>query len=306
MDKIGVSSTNHPIMRRSRKRGAAAAPAFVSVLIGDLGNVYFSEMAAGIMNVADGRRILVNISANQNNPDFHADYCRWIVRSNCSGIIIANPDAYSSGEIRRLIADLKLPVVAINPPSTDSGIPSIRICYDRAMEMVVQHALKYGHTRIGMLNNSVHTYSAIEKKKGVEAALKRASLTLLPELYAEEPGTMEGGFQGMKRLLELKPEQRPSAVATANDMMALGAMHAIRSRGLSIPGDMTVIGFDDIAMAAHANPPLTTISPPKFEIGAWAMRKILDQIKNDARDGKDYSIMESPLVVRESSGPYGG
>jgi DNA-binding LacI/PurR family transcriptional regulator len=117
---------------------------------------------------------------------------------------------------------------------------------------------------------------------------------------------MEGGFQGMKRLLEFKPEQRPSAVATANDMMALGAMHAIRSRGLSIPGDITVIGFDDIAMAAHANPPLTTISPPKFEIGSWAMRKILDQIKNDTRDGKDYTIMESPLVVRESSGPYGG
>ena len=133
--------------------------------------------------------------------------------------------------------------------------------------------------------------------------MEKLGYHLADELHEERASTVEGGFQAMNILFSLPKERQPTAVIASSDQMALGAMHSIRSRGLSIPGDMTVVGFDDISMAAHANPPLTTISPPKFEIGERAMQLLLANPEGESSVRDEYLIMESPLIVRESSGP---
>ncbi len=184
-----------------------------------------------------------------------------------------------------------------------AGIPGVRIDYERAMDTAVRHVVSFRHRRIAFLNGPEDAYSSVAKRLGVEKTLHALGCDLLPEFHITQPPTIEGGFRAMNELLDLPPKRRPTAVIATSDLMALGAMHAIRSQGLSIPQDITVVGFDNIAMAAHANPPLTTISPPKFEMGSQAMQIILRQADTEPALPEEYVVMESPLIVRESSGP---
>jgi LacI family transcriptional regulator len=92
-------------------------------------------------------------------------------------------------------------------------------------------------------------------------------------------------------------------VVAYNDLMALGALHAIRAHRLHVPEDISVIGIDDISMAAHTNPPLTTIAQPKYRMGRVAMQILRQMINGQPPPEDGYTLMESPLIVRESTGP---
>jgi DNA-binding LacI/PurR family transcriptional regulator len=116
------------------------------------------------------------------------------------------------------------------------------------------------------------------------------------------PG-VDGGFQAMSALLALPASERPTAVVAYNDLMALGALHAIRTHRLHVPDDISVIGIDDISMAAHTNPPLTTIAQPKYRMGRLAMQMLRRMIQGQPPPEEGYTLMESPLIVRESTGP---
>ncbi len=110
----------------------------------------------------------------------------------------------------------------------------------------------------------------------------------------------------MSALLTLPPSERPTGVVAYNDVMALGALHAVRAHHLRVPEDISIIGFDDIAMAAHANPPLTTISQPKYRMGRLAMQTLRRMIQGQPPPEEGYTLMESPLIVRESTGAAPG
>jgi len=114
---------------------------------------------------------------------------------------------------------------------------------------------------------------------------------------------MDGGFQTMSALLALPIDERPTAVIAYNDLMALGVLHAIRAHHLRVPEDISVIGTDDIAIAAHANPPLTTISQPKYRMGRMAVQVLQRMIQGRPPPEEGYTLMETALVVRESTAP---
>ncbi len=107
----------------------------------------------------------------------------------------------------------------------------------------------------------------------------------------------------MSSLLAQAPVDRPTAVIVYNDIMAFGVLHAVRAHRLRVPEDISVIGFDDIAMAAHADPPLTTMAQPKYRMGRLAMQLLRRMIQGQPPPTEGYTLMESPLTVRESTGP---
>jgi DNA-binding LacI/PurR family transcriptional regulator len=107
----------------------------------------------------------------------------------------------------------------------------------------------------------------------------------------------------MQNLLSLGEIERPTALMAFNDVIALGALHAIRMYGLSVPKDISIIGCDDIFVSAHANPPLTTISQPKYRIGALAIQTLRQMKQDQVTLGENCTVLESPLIVRESTGP---
>ena len=110
----------------------------------------------------------------------------------------------------------------------------------------------------------------------------------------------------MSALLAMPVGDRPTAVLAYNDVMAMGALHAIRAHHLRVPQDISIVGFDDIAMAAHTNPPLTTVDQPTYRMGKLAMQMLRQLMQGQAVSGDGYTLVESPLIVRESTAPLTG
>jgi DNA-binding LacI/PurR family transcriptional regulator len=169
-----------------------------------------------------------------------------------------------------------------------------------------RHLLDLHHTRIAFIAGPSTSEAALARRRGIEAALAEAGLALPGEWCVSSLPDVNGGFLATSALLALPSEHRPTAVIAYNDIMALGALHAARAHHLRVPDDLSVVGFDDIAMAAHANPPLTTISQPKYRLGRVAMRLVRHMMEGQRPPGEGYTLMESPLIVRESTGPAPG
>jgi DNA-binding LacI/PurR family transcriptional regulator len=142
------------------------------------------------------------------------------------------------------------------------------------------------------------------RRTGLEAALHEDGLELNPLLMAGGFPNVAGGFQAMSILLSLPVGVRPTAVQCYNDLMALGALKSIRAHRLQVPEDISVVGFDDIAAAAHANPPLTTVEQPKSYMGSLAMRTLRELIdRRVGMGGGGFTLVESRLIVRDTTGP---
>jgi DNA-binding LacI/PurR family transcriptional regulator len=165
-----------------------------------------------------------------------------------------------------------------------------------------QHLLNLNHTRIAYLAGHNSIEGSIARQQGIELALGEAGLSLPTQWHPVGFRTTEGGFQAMSALLAMPEAERPTAVIAFNDLMALGALQAARTHGLHVPYDISIVGFDDIAMAAHANPPLTTVDLPKYYLGQLAVR-MLRQMRQDLSPPRSYNLLEGRLVVRESTAP---
>ena len=177
--------------------------------------------------------------------------------------------------------------------------------FESAMISDTKHLLALGHTRIGHLASPSTGEIAVTRQRGIQTALTEAGLALRPEWCPIVPPGREvgGGVQAMRVLLDLPEHERPTAVIAFNDIIAVGALHAIHSHGLHVPQDISIIGVDDIALAAHAYPPLTTISQPKYHMGKLAVQTLRRMSENQSGMSSNCTFLEIPLIVRESTAP---
>ncbi len=139
----------------------------------------------------------------------------------------------------------------------------------------------------------------MDRRDGYKRALLEAGLSVNPQLIVAGDFSQESGYQAMARLLRL-PE-RPTAVFTASDSMAVGALRAVREAGLTVPGDLALVSFDDLPVAAFADPPLTTVHQPVPELGVKAVELLIEQIKQPELPPRQVRL-PTRLVVRRSCG----
>jgi len=201
------------------------------------------------------------------------------------------------------------------PPERLQTIPTILLnCYDKKRSHVsvvpgdvagafvaTDALLKAGHTRIAHLAGEDWIDAARDREKGYRQALVTADVAVDTSLILHGGWTMSGGRDLTNRLLDM--DNPPTAIFCFNDRMAMGAYDAIKARGLSIPGDISIVGFDDEDLASYLVPPLTTVVLPHDEMARWAIGALLDQDDFKAADGRAQKIkIECPLVVRGSIG----
>jgi DNA-binding LacI/PurR family transcriptional regulator len=273
----------------------------IAVLLPDTMNGYFHEIALGIEEQAAQYGAVVSLVPLITQQEYIHRLLRWLGRGACEAVIIASGRTLSDEQLAALRSRSNLPIVLINRRSLHPQIPSIHINFADAMYRATRHLLGLGHTRLAFLSGPAGSVSSVEKRRGVDLALSEAGLTVRPELFLAGQATVEWGYQNMNALLVLPEAERPTGIVAFNDLVALGAIHACRVQRVHVPDDISITGFDDIAMAAHANPPLTTISPPKTEIGRLAVRLVHQIRTNGEADVDRYTMMESPLIVREST-----
>ena len=217
-----------------------------------------------------------------------------LVAHHVDGIVIAG-GALADADIVALAADT--PVVAVNRSLV--GREDCRMVvqnYEAAM-VAIRHLIELGHTRIAHIAGPLSHPDAADRRDGYLAALAEAGLPSDPGLLIEGDFMWRGGLVAMETLLSAGREF--TAVFASTDQMALGAMLVLHHRGLDVPGDVSVLGFDDEAFSAYCCPPLTTVSQPLFEMGQAAVRSIVARV-----NGQHLPLLSfaASLCVRESTG----
>jgi DNA-binding LacI/PurR family transcriptional regulator len=230
------------------------------------------------------------------DPNDTGGYARLITENHVDGILLSGP-RQDDGALMRL-HEQRVPIMLMGQlPETD--IPFVDINATAGAELAVSHLIERGHRCIGMITNAPFDYtSAQQRREGYVKALKKAKLPVKRTLIKAGNYTPASGYEAMKALLQVVPEL--TAVFIASDVVAMGAILAIKEAGLRIPKDIAVVGFDDIPLAEYYDPPLSTIHLPAFGLG-WAggerlIRLIQGEGLNDAS-----LLLESTLIARQSS-----
>ena len=287
--------------------GSSASPALlrqntIALVIPDILNPYFTEIARGVQDEASGDKLLPLLLDTAEDPQRETEFLRMLANQPVCGIIACG-SRISTDELIAIRRHLSTPMITINRTLRMPNIACIIVDLKHATYRATRHLIDLNHTRIGFLTGPSESETSLARRAGIEVALAEAGLALRPEWCPLSFPDVDGGFQAMSAVLALPPDNRPTAVIAYNDLMALGVLHAIRSHGLRVPEDISVIGIDNIAMAEHSNPPLTTLSPPKHRMGRMAMQMLRRMIQGFSSSQDSFLLMESPLTVRESTGP---
>jgi LacI family repressor for deo operon, udp, cdd, tsx, nupC, and nupG len=272
----------------------------VLLLSGDVVNPFFAEVIRGVQTEMDLQRSMLNIA--QISTD-HTQLMRTVSQMSPLGVILTGAAPFP--ELLAWREESQTPLVVVNYRCIQPGVSCILVDFKDTYSRATRHLINLGHRRIGYVGISGASEITQARLQGYEAALVEANIPFRPELCItmSSESHIHGGFQAASNFLALPADERPTAVLSYNDFFAMGIMHAVRVHGLRVPEDVSVIGCDDIPMAAYANPPLTTIGLPKYRIGKLAVSMLLQMLQDSPEQVGNFTLMESPLVIRESTGP---
>ena len=279
---------------RLRKRSAG----LVGLIVPELDNPIFPAFAQVIESTlaqAGYTPVLCTQSPGGVTED---EYVEMMLDRQVSGIVFVSSlsadTAADPSRYRRLI-ERPLPIVLVNGYAETIEAPFVS-CDDRlAGDLAVSHLVALGHRRIGMISGPNRFINTQRKLAGYRAALQREGLPA-DDFVALTLFGVEGGEVAADKLLE----QGVTGIVCASDLMALGAIRAARRRGLSVPRDVSVIGFDDSPLIAFTDPPLTTLRQPVSSMAVAAVRCLVDEIDGHGAPHSEY-LFRPELVVREST-----
>jgi DNA-binding LacI/PurR family transcriptional regulator len=237
-----------------------------------------------------------HVMLKQVEPNDTNGYMRLINENHVDGIILSGPRQDDTEILRLHSAGVPVMLMGLLP---DTQIPFVDIDAASGAETAVRHLIELGHQHIAIITNAPLTYtSAQQRRDGYLQALKNAGLQMNPNLIREGSYTPASGFEQMQALLN--GPVRPTAVFVASDVVAMGAVLAVKRAGLRIPQDVAIAGFDDIPLAAYFDPPLTTIRVPAYGLGWAVSERLIRLIRNEGLD-QNGVFLKSELIVRESS-----
>ncbi|MCH1624549.1 LacI family DNA-binding transcriptional regulator [Ferdinandcohnia quinoae] len=226
------------------------------------------------------------------NMGLKEDTYKHLKRRGVDGVVVIQ----SLGEETLDFAEFNMPTVFIDMP--EKGANAVVSDNKKGSELAVDYLYGLGHRKIAHISGAQTMFTAVERTNGFQMAIKKYGLNI-PSSYIVDGGyySYEGGREAMLRLLSL-PEQ-PTAVFVSGDEMAVGAMKVIKEEGLRVPEDISIIGFDDIPLAKHIDPPLTTIKQDKELIGRQSAVLLLDEI-NGVLKNRNGKVIPVQLIKRHS------
>jgi LacI family transcriptional regulator len=298
-----VASANSLGYRASSPRGLSQlSPKTIAMVIPDILNPYFPEIVRGIQDEASANGFMPLVFDFAEDSQRELEVLKMLASQSLCGIVLCG-SRVPFDEIQPVLEHQSAPLVVINRTFRLPKVACIMVDLENATFRATRHLLELNHKRIAYLSGPSTSETSRARRAGVEQALAEAGLALVPELCPKSFPNVDGGFQTMTALLQLPPSERPTAVIAYNDLMAFGVVHSIRIHHLRVPEDISVVGIDNIAMSEHANPPLTTVSPPKYRMGRMAMQTLRRMIQGHLPPEEGYMLVECPLIVRESTAP---
>ena len=267
----------------------------------DLQHPFFHEVLGGLKQRvgAEGFDLLLFASERPGNGYGRHSYLKRARHHNVDGVVVMGLDP-EEPEVARL-ARSEMPTVAVDAELFGPGTTYVISDNVAGGRLAVEHLYALGHRRIATITGLVATRPAADRLRGYRDALRDCGLAYRDELVAYGDFYTDSGRRAMERLIAL--EEPPTAVVAASDMMALGAIRAAAAAGLSVPGDVSVVGFDDMQLADHMNPSLTTLRQDKAGLGSAAGRVLARIIAGDDRAADHIVVLPVELIERGSSAP---
>lgn len=284
-------------------RGLARGRTYtIALVVPTITNPFFSEVVEEVERTADRNDFQIMLNTTHNVPAQGKRNLERLASRWMDGFMVMSMAADIADVLE--VAKMGKPVVlcAWDQDARSAALPIVDIDFRSAGELATQHLIELGHQRIAAILELPVQQSRLA---GYQQALTASGLPATPSAILRGDSTFESGYRAATAALALP--QPPTAIFAGNDLMALGAIEAIVSHGLTVPGDLSVVGVDDITQAAYAHPPLTTISIPKREMARAATELLLRLIesKDEPSRATHVTLVRPHLVVRASTAARG-
>ena len=283
---------------------AVGEPTHIGLLYSNPSAAYLSQFLVGALEGARraGCHLVIEPCGTEDEAE-QEQAARHLAAAHVEGVVLPPP----LSESVPILTELELrqvPVVTVAMGKLYENALNVRIDDFRAAQEVTDYLIALGHRRIAHIKGHPDHIAAIERERGFKAAVERAGLSA--EGFVIEQGyfTYHSGMEAAERLLDLEP--RPTAVFASDDDMAVAVIGVAHRRGLEVPGDLSVVGFDDTAPATTVWPELTTIRQPVSAMAGLAVELLINALR-ERRDGGTPNaaerVLDHQLIIRESSGP---
>ena len=272
----------------------------IGLTVADITNPFFTDVVSVVQDVLHRAGYAVMLCCNEENIDVQDEQVRLLLDRMVDGLIIA--PAGDDANLKRILAGTTIPVVLID--RVCDGVEADQVVLDnlRAVFDATSYMLGLGHRRIGYISGSLDTSTGRDRLAGYHDALAAVGLAGRDELVRLGNFREADAYNAALQLLTLA--DRPTALFSANNLMVIGVMKAIRDIGLSCPEDVSVACFDDFAWADVFRPQLTTVAQPVRAIGEQAARLILDRLAGTVIDAPRRLVLQGRLMVRNSCRPH--
>ncbi|HAI87773.1 MAG TPA: LacI family transcriptional regulator [Firmicutes bacterium] len=292
-----------PIQATPRRRSNTIGIMFNRHLRSLVSDPFYGLVMVGVEESLrqDGYHVLFS-TLGERDEDMAA-ICGFASERRVDGLILAGCDV--DREYIDRIVSLEIPLVLVDNNIISPKVPCVMTDNITGAREAVDHLIDLGHEDIAFVSGPMTHSSLYERHQGYRQALEARGLPVRQELSVIYEDVLdfsvEGGFAAATRLMSRS--KKPTAIFAANDSLALGVMKAMPGLGLAVPGDVSVVGFDDVEAAAHTSPPLTTVRVDKTDLGRHAAR-LLSELIDGGSECVPYKISVcTELIVRGSTGP---
>jgi LacI family transcriptional regulator len=271
----------------------------LALIVPDVANPFFTLIVRGAEDVARRAGYRIILCDTRADLALEREVIEEMIAHRVDGIAIAPVSDRSRSHLHRL-ERFGVQFVAID--RTVPGVDCDIVIGDNVggARRLVEHLLALGHRHIGFVTESDEISTARDRRRGYEEALEAAGVRLDVDLIVRSTADPQGGFDGMRRLLEL--EHPPTAVFAVNNLVALGAIEAVRANDLEVPDDVALVCFDDIEYASRLHPFLTVMAQPAETLGALGTQLLLERIEERAPEQSRVVVLPAQFVVRRSCG----
>ncbi|HWW01214.1 MAG TPA: LacI family DNA-binding transcriptional regulator [Candidatus Acidoferrum sp.] len=265
----------------------------LGVIVSDIRNPFFPEIIASFQEAANLKDMEAVVVNTNYDPQRTRDTVLRLLALQVPGVAILTSQIDPS--VMHTLARRGIAAVYLDLGRVDYRVSNIAVDYEHGIIAALDHVRALGHTRIGFIGGAPRLPSAQRRKLAFLAGARKFGG--LQTLSVDSDFTVQGGYLACAKLLA---GLAPTAIIAANDLMAIGAMHAAYDRRIRIPADLSVVGFDDIRFAQHTQPPLTTVAVPRGTIGRLAFEALWTLISDPATSGAEHHV-PTTLVVRDST-----
>ena len=271
----------------------------IGLVISDIANPFFPELVKSIEAAAFDSGYDVVLSNTNYDPERMSQYVRRYIERKVAGVAVMTSEL--DKHLIEELAKCKVSAVFLDVGKTGRHMNNLRVDYEDGIRQAILHLAELGHRRIAYISGTRNLRSAQRRLEAFEQTIRQL-FPGEPELIFYGNFKVDGGRRAAREILTKLAENLPTAVMSANDLTAIGAINEFRAAGFEVPEDISIVGFDDISFAALTEPSLTTVHLPLKELGERAVNVLVESSEDLAKDGVELRI-GTHLVVRDSTAP---